>query len=132
MRATTLSWMLPAMGLALVAGGCSSVGDFCHSDDDCGSGLRCTANGGSRGVCTYPGGTPDQSAESDQKLPDSGYPEMVVDSQQSDIQADSHQPDVTTPDASIPEASTPDVSTPDAAAPDAAKPDAGADTGSSG
>ena len=44
-----------ALGLALLANGCSSgLGDFCYSNADCQSALRCTARGGHRGICVHP------------------------------------------------------------------------------
>ena len=104
------------------------MGDFCHSDDDCGSGLLCTATGGSRGVCTYPGGTPDLMVEVDQKLPDMEQQDMpLMDSRLPDTRPDSLQPDAVTPDAA-----PPDAIIPDATKPDSLQPDAGVDSGSAG
>lgn len=124
MRGTAHRWLFAILGIGLLAGGCSSVGDFCHSDDDCGSGLLCTATGGSRGVCTYPQGTQDLALKDqklpDQNLPDTGGEEMALPDSRPDV-----KPDAAAVDQGAPDAATPDAATPDAAKPDAAKPDVG-------
>ncbi len=132
-----LASVLVAFCLALA--GCSSVGDFCHSDDECGRGLRCTATGGSRGVCTYPDGVADSAVKGDQKAPDSGgdlpVPDVGVDQAAPDQAApdqaapdqakpDQLTPDAPRPDATMPDATTPDSTKPDATTPDSTKPDA--------
>ena len=110
--------------LALLAAGCSGVGDFCHSDDDCVRGLRCTAAGGSRGVCTYPGGTPDQALGVDQKQPDEGVGDTTPVDSSPDRSADAVTPDAATPDSAAPDTRNPDTRDPDAVTPDADLPDA--------
>lgn len=91
---------------SLLCGGCSSVGDFCSSDDDCGQGLRCTAQAGARGVCTYPEGLPDSAPRSD-SAPDAALDDMAPD----------QAPDALSPDAGR-DASLADSPLPDLAAPD--------------
>jgi hypothetical protein len=50
------------VALSLALGGCSSVGDFCTRDSQCGPGLRCSIPASaSRGVCVYAESTADSS-----------------------------------------------------------------------
>ena len=116
MRALTLTLMLLCLALA----GCSSVGDICDSDDDCGRGLRCTATVGARGVCTYAEGVADLAVKADLNTPDSGGSDLP----QPDLGADQSTPDLPRPDQAAPDLSTPDLGEPDAVVPDAATPDA--------
>ncbi len=135
-----MTWALSlCAALTLLATGCASVGDFCHSDDDCGSGLRCTATGGARGVCTYPGGTPDLAAAQDLRPPDiRGADSAPADSAPDVVEPDLAEPDLAEPDAGKPDAGKPDASKPDALAPDLFAPDSATldaaqpDSGSSG
>jgi len=57
----------------LVIAGCTAVGDFCREHADCPGDLICSAQGGKRGVCTYPGGltdTPPSDSSADASVDD--------------------------------------------------------------
>lgn len=60
--------LLTVLAATLCAGCPSGIGEFCFKDQDCRPGLRCSAEDGERGVCTYP-----------EDLPDIGEPDTARD-----------------------------------------------------
>jgi hypothetical protein len=117
--------------LALLSlSGCSpGLGEPCFKDSDCKAGLRCTARGDGRGVCTYPAGVADIPVLKPDKGPDAA-PDMdatpdLLRELGPDLPGDlapDQSPDQQVPDQGQPD-QTPDQAQPDQAAPDAAKVD---------
>ncbi len=95
--------------------GCSSgLGDFCYHDDDCTSGLRCTARDNLRGICVYPEGIPDQMTDVDlgrdsrvdrSQLVDFSTPDGAADAGDAEVSSDHGMPDTlidAQPDPDVP------------------------------
>jgi hypothetical protein len=123
-----LVWVVALLSLPACSPG---LGEVCFKDSDCKAGLRCTARGDGRGVCTYPEGIADLSVTK----PDRGTDSTTADMDAApdlpgelgpDLPGDlapDQAPDQTTPDQMTPDQMLPDQGQPDQASADAAKPD---------
>jgi len=76
-------WAAPLPLVLLLCSACApGLGEPCARDSDCASGLRCSASGGKRGVCTYPEGVPDlgrRDRQPDSPPSDRGPSDAIVD-----------------------------------------------------
>jgi hypothetical protein len=69
---------LPALAALALAGCGGSLGELCHADQDCRSGLRCSTSDGTRGVCLYAAAPAVDLGALDRPRPDRPRPDRGV------------------------------------------------------